>query len=1117
MKNFTTLFATLVLFLTVGNFHLLLAQPAPLGLNTIKASGGIIHEPVSFTLSPYQQMEKESVLQKGTRPGTAMHAGFGISTYITAGQKGVLQSIGDSLLVWQIILESPQSTAMGIVLEEVSLAGNARIFAYTEDMQYVAGPYTAADNNPWNIITLPVLPASRVVLEYQESFARGKELQVQESWFRIAEIIHVFQGGWETPDARSLGSAQECHININCPEGEPWRRQQRGVARMLMRTTDPEDNSVGYSWCSGSLINNTAHDGKPYFLTAAHCGDKANTTDKLYWQFYFNFERPDCENKGTPPFHLITGCELKSKGPLLNGSDFQLVLLNQAPPRHWRPYYNGWSRSAEPATSGVGIHQPGGDAKKISTYVNKLNSTSPTISDQPMAPQSAWQLNWTPTVSGHGVTQGGSSGSPLFNQNGLLVGTLTGGSSNCSNQYNPDYYGKFSYHWDENGNQPERQLKGFLDPLQTEEVSISGFDPYEDKYPAPGFAEASFVEEEGIKVNWYAPGSAPNDAGWRKYIDQFTHLTWAGPERATIFNGEMLGFSYPATLSKISHTFVEHTSYPWPNDQFRFKIYATDGREVLYESAELTAQDRVEIIHELEEPLLIDSHFYVAVVPVDPSGHPSTLMRALNFGSGISFHGERDNWTAHQQGNQSFAYLTGVYIDNAGAKEGFVYQHQFAHLDETNNQNNEDTPFKSMSWASPYSTPEFYRVYKNGELLYETQEEAFSYLDTDIDEGFEGFLEYYVTAVYYEADQEVESLPSNTASLLVMGACDFMAEEFPHVEIFDDEALPACWNIYQEGLSSWELTTSYQAGTNTIEPVEGSHFMLAEPAEGYQKEWLVSPWLNLEELEKAAVRFYFSGGQPAGDDQPTTLKLFVRNENESFRQMWNATTHPGFLSGEEFDSWLQAVVNTSVFAGLPKVQLGFLYEGSNGTYFALDKIEVLDPTDITYNLTVSLRPTGTDYVPGQVSGTGRYIAGERVSLRAYPNMLYEFVNWSLGTQHLSSENKYTFLMPGANRELRANFSDLPTSTENILTLVNDIKVYPNPGKGIFSIAFGEAMSGFNLSVYNSAGILITRQTSGYLNANTTLTLDLSHQPTGIYLLVIQGRDYRETRKISISR
>jgi len=88
------------------------------------------------------------------------------------------------------------------------------------------------------------------------------------------------------------------------------------------------------------------------------------------------------------------------------------------------------------------------EMQKISTYTQTL--TTGTWSGGMSSAH--WLVKWAQTTNGWGVTEGGSSGSPLFDNNKRVIGTLTGGNSDCSNQSTAtDYYGKFSKHWDANG------------------------------------------------------------------------------------------------------------------------------------------------------------------------------------------------------------------------------------------------------------------------------------------------------------------------------------------------------------------------------------------------------------------------------------------------------------------------------------------------------------------------------------------------------------------------------------------------------------------------------------------------------------------------------------------
>jgi len=226
-----------------------------------------------------------------------------------------------------------------------------------------------------------------------------------------------------------------------------------------------------YYWCSGSLINNTNNDGTPYFLSAAHCGEGASTSDMNQWVFYFNYEASGCSNPpSSPSYNTIVGATFRANDPTSgnSGSDFLLVELNNNVPLYYNPVYNGWNRSNSSSPSGVSIHHPAGDIKKISTY------SSPTQSSTAWnGLPSHWRLTWAYTTNGRSIMEGGSSGSPLFDNNGRIIGDLTGGYTyNSCNTPSPAFYGKVYYSWDQNGTASNRRLKPWLDPGSTGVICI---------------------------------------------------------------------------------------------------------------------------------------------------------------------------------------------------------------------------------------------------------------------------------------------------------------------------------------------------------------------------------------------------------------------------------------------------------------------------------------------------------------------------------------------------------------------------------------------------------------------------------------------------------------------
>jgi len=223
-------------------------------------------------------------------------------------------------------------------------------------------------------------------------------------------------------------------------------------------------------WCTGSVINNTNNDRTPYILTADHCAADASVTDLNQWVIYFNYQSDNCDDPiSEPTSKTMTGATkiAASSNSGTMGSDFYLVSLKQPIPADYNAYFMGWDRTGLGSTNGVTIHHPAGDIKKISTYTSDLITTTYSSGGYVGSINGTWEVVWSPTANGHGVTEGGSSGSPIYSQDGFLIGTLTGGWASCANLTGEDYYGKFDYHWDKSGLADDTQLKPWLDPTNT--------------------------------------------------------------------------------------------------------------------------------------------------------------------------------------------------------------------------------------------------------------------------------------------------------------------------------------------------------------------------------------------------------------------------------------------------------------------------------------------------------------------------------------------------------------------------------------------------------------------------------------------------------------------------
>lgn len=363
----------------------------------------------------------------------------------------------DNGKLWVLKIKSENAQALILYSNNFYIPIGGELFIYNSDYSQVIGAFSSLNNNESKTFATELIYGDEIILEYFQPN------EVNEN-----PIINITELGYAYRDCEynitkytdEYGSSGSCNVNVNCSEGNNYRNAQRGVVRLQIRF---DQYNIG--WCTGSLVNNTSRNLAPYILSAAHCIEGANPNYYSYYVFYFNYESPGCSTTSTEPTpKTLSGASVKAQG---ESSDFVLFLLNNNVPQNYNAYWNAWNVATTPSQSGVAIHHPAGDIKKISTYTSTLQDAS-----------THWKAHWVQTATNYGITEGGSSGCPIFNTSSQIVGTLTGGSSACyvANSEKNDYFGKLSYSWISNGTSNSARLKPWLDPINSGVTQFRGDD-----------------------------------------------------------------------------------------------------------------------------------------------------------------------------------------------------------------------------------------------------------------------------------------------------------------------------------------------------------------------------------------------------------------------------------------------------------------------------------------------------------------------------------------------------------------------------------------------------------------------------------------------------------------
>ena len=325
--------------------------------------------------------------------------------------------------LWVQGVEGIDAKGLGFILDDIYLPEGSSLHIYDESHEDLLGEFTYKDNAASGQMVLPHIRGDRVILEYFEPLiARG------EGRIQIAGINYVYKP--LTGIGSEIDSNDACQVNIHCPDSRDWHTVENSVVRI---STDK-----GTRWGTGVLVNTTDHKTKPYIITSAN--NIVGPTHLI--NFLFEFESSSCGSENVRASQFIMGAVVKAVDTSTN---LVLLELNSSPDSSWGIFYAGWDRSGQKPESAACVHHPRGSLKKCTTTNGQL------ISNDNWQSTNVWMVDrWE-----LGVTERGSIGAPLFNQDGLVVGFLTGGYSECGAPMQ-DYVVKFRDAWD--------SFKTFLDP-----------------------------------------------------------------------------------------------------------------------------------------------------------------------------------------------------------------------------------------------------------------------------------------------------------------------------------------------------------------------------------------------------------------------------------------------------------------------------------------------------------------------------------------------------------------------------------------------------------------------------------------------------------------------------
>lgn len=337
----------------------------------------------------------------------------GLAGRARAWYNGALKETDDGGYVYTSWVKSPGATAVRIHFKGFRLPDNASLYMYAEDGQ-VFGPYTGQGPNDDDDFWSHTVIGDEVGLQLRHQ-GPASDADLQGTYFEVSEVGHLrprFLGG-------ACGYNAECVVNLYCANdvNEPAVEDAKKAVALIQFISEP------YIYiCSGSLLADTdATSTKPYFLTANHCisTNAAASSLEAFFQFKQDTCSTDCSGiaiANHPQGLRVHGATVKSTSTT---GDYTLLELNAPAPVG--STFLGWDANPVAFTNGQDLYRishPSGAPQSYSEHV--IDTAAGTCGVWPRG-------DWIYSQDAYGAIEGGSSGSPLVNAAGKVVGQLSGG------------------------------------------------------------------------------------------------------------------------------------------------------------------------------------------------------------------------------------------------------------------------------------------------------------------------------------------------------------------------------------------------------------------------------------------------------------------------------------------------------------------------------------------------------------------------------------------------------------------------------------------------------------------------------------------------------------------
>jgi hypothetical protein len=294
-----------------------------------------------------------------------------------------------------------------LLLSSFKLPKNATVHVFNPSMTQVLGAFTEINNSKGENAYLPIeaIYDDTLIIQYHQP----KVIQSKKVPFNI-ETVYIGVGSNTNITQYSSLNNNNCHVEINCIEGDYWRPVASAVTRMTLYTPDGIKPATAFLINRGYGGFNNYDDS--YIATAYHnLADFGSNVYNIPANFKWFFESDQCGSQFTSNVRTTSNAVLLSRDSY---SDFALLRLDENPlitlPTNIIWHFLGWDRRTPIGNTG-NVHHPANlrkmvinvDASPVSNIITASNNQT----------VESWSLTMDKAaINGVYYNEPGSSGSP---------------------------------------------------------------------------------------------------------------------------------------------------------------------------------------------------------------------------------------------------------------------------------------------------------------------------------------------------------------------------------------------------------------------------------------------------------------------------------------------------------------------------------------------------------------------------------------------------------------------------------------------------------------------------------------------------------------------------------